>query len=1223
MLRSVCLSSTAHRRYDLPVLRTLTWFVVILVGALPWAARVASPEPQTPASKPALSALLGAVEYRAAALSPDGRFAAICGPTSVVLWDADRGRELARFGPLERDVTSVAFSADGRTLLVGDRLGGHLYDVATHALLVSYPIESERGEHVVATFAGPDTVLVAGAKYMEVWTVAGTSQRRVALAEGSLRSIATPRDGSWVAAASLDGPVEVFDLTSGELIAELDVPDTGVFAVAASPDGALIATSSTDGRLRLWKPDKQKPIRTFGKNESSLTLAFSPDGRLLSSGTLAVGGDDDEKPMEDPASARLWDTKTGRLLRRLPVGGFNDMEVVDVEVTGTTFSADGKEVLLAALYGSAVRLSLEGDKELARFQPPATQLTSVVMSPDGTHLALGRADGRIRVFDLRSGRPYPPWQLGLGVHRLEFLPDSRRLMASSNDEIVVWRVGQRQAESRLTTALRTPKGKREANWLQITDLLEGGATVVVADRTGGAWLVELATGKVLRGFRAFDAPISALAASPDGTQLATASADGLLCVSEVATARVTLEAELPEPAVAACFVRAGGPLVLGDAAGGVEVLDPKTGKVVRELVEGDETAIVYRIVASVDGSTVFVIGENSQLWRTDTWTIDGLEGEPLTSGSLSPDGRHVVSDAGMDSHGARLVGRKDDTRLFVFEFRDDTWAVVDGAGRYDASGAGLVPALHWAVNNEVVALDQLKSRYYEPGLLPRALGLSDEPLRDVAAFDRLDLFPEATVATSGTVVTVHLRNRGGGIGPVVLRVNGKEWSADVRPAGSNPQAAELDIRVDLAGDPRLATGLANRIEVEAWNAEGYLRSRGVAVDFGAPGQAVAAAEPQLYAVVAGVSDYAGAAIDLQYPSKDAKDFGTALRLAADSLFGADRVHVQVLTDAGRAELVAALGDIAKQAAPTDIVVLYLAGHGISRAGTDGEFYYLTREAASDDLTDPAVRSAVALSSSELVDLVNRVPARKQVLVLDTCASGAFVQALTKARGVPSSQIRALERVKDRTGLHVLAGCAADRVSYEASRFGQGLLTYSLLLGMRGAALREQEYLDVDRLFGFASDTVPELAQDIGGIQRPVVAAPEGGQSFDLGRLPGDVRAKVPLQQVRPVLIRSSFQDEDAFADVLRLGAAADRALRDAAAVRPAARFVFVDADDMPDALRLVGRYRVKNETVQVTARLHGTGAPEGTFEVEGQAADLDALAARVVQLAQERLPAPR
>src|SRR5207248_3171552 len=112
------------------------------------------------------------------------------------------------------------------------------------------------------------------------------------------------------------------------------------------------------------------------------------------------------------------------------------------------------------------------------------------------------------------------------------------------------------------------------------------------------------------------------------------------------------------------------------------------------------------------------------------------------------------------------------------------------------------------------------------------------------------------------------------------------------------------------------------------------------------------------------------------------------------------------------------------------------------------------------------------------------PARKQVLILDTCHAGKVFEKLTEKRSVPGSQVRALERVKDRTGMFVLAGCAADSVSYETSRYGQGLLTYSLLLAMSGAKLHDREFVDVADLLGYAADKVPELARDIGDVQRP-------------------------------------------------------------------------------------------------------------------------------------------
>jgi len=75
------------------------------------------------------------------------------------------------------------------------------------------------------------------------------------------------------------------------------------------------------------------------------------------------------------------------------------------------------------------------------------------------------------------------------------------------------------------------------------------------------------------------------------------------------------------------------------------------------------------------------------------------------------------------------------------------------------------------------------------------------------------------------------------------------------------------------------------------------------------------------------------------------------------------------------------------------------------------------------------------------------------MILDACASGRVVEDLLAERNVSPEQIRALDRMKDRTGMFVLAGSAADKVTYEAGQFGQGLLTYSLLLGMRGAVLK--------------------------------------------------------------------------------------------------------------------------------------------------------------------------
>jgi uncharacterized caspase-like protein len=155
-------------------------------------------------------------------------------------------------------------------------------------------------------------------------------------------------------------------------------------------------------------------------------------------------------------------------------------------------------------------------------------------------------------------------------------------------------------------------------------------------------------------------------------------------------------------------------------------------------------------------------------------------------------------------------------------------------------------------------------------------------------------------------------------------------------------------------------------------------------------------------------------------------------------------------------------------------VVYFAGHGVTLQQGSDTSLYLTQEARNADsaaLADPGVRAQTTGSSEELLEWIKLVPGLKQVMMLDTCAAAAEAGKLVEQRAVSGDQIRALDRLKDRTGFHVLMGSAADAVSYEASQNGQGVLTYALLQRMQGPARREDEYVDVQKLFQYAADEV--------------------------------------------------------------------------------------------------------------------------------------------------------
>jgi hypothetical protein len=175
--------------------------------------------------------------------------------------------------------------------------------------------------------------------------------------------------------------------------------------------------------------------------------------------------------------------------------------------------------------------------------------------------------------------------------------------------------------------------------------------------------------------------------------------------------------------------------------------------------------------------------------------------------------------------------------------------------------------------------------------------------------------------------------------------------------------------------------------------------------------------------------------------------------------------------------------------------------------------------------------------------------------------------------------------------------------------------------MRGPGLHEGDQVSVGTLFGYAVERVPVLARDIGGIQRPVLAVPSGGQSFPIGRLEPEDRKKVPLQLERPLLLRCNLQDEKRVRDHLGLGPKVDERLRSATAGR-GAKLVFVDAGEFPGAHELAGRYQVKGNKVVVRLTLFKGEDEVARFTAEGDRAKLDDLARKIVEETQRRLSAP-
>jgi WD40 repeat protein len=95
--------------------------------------------------------------------------------------------------------------------------------------------------------------------------------------------VAFSRDGQFLASASWDRTVKVWDAKTWKLLHDLPDPTGGVQCVAFSPDGRLLAWGSTDATVKVWDAVTKDTEILHGHTRWVEEVAFSPDGKWIAS----------------------------------------------------------------------------------------------------------------------------------------------------------------------------------------------------------------------------------------------------------------------------------------------------------------------------------------------------------------------------------------------------------------------------------------------------------------------------------------------------------------------------------------------------------------------------------------------------------------------------------------------------------------------------------------------------------------------------------------------------------------------------------------------------------------------------------------------------------------------------------------------------------------------------------------------------------------------------
>ena len=196
---------------------------------------------------------------------------------SVHVWDAATGRKLREIGDPATNFLGIALSPDGSTLATSEEHGGlRLWDFTTgrerrrwHEIKNEYYQHlafSPDGQTVAAGVFRFDEATKKEDKFINVWDTAAhtESRRRFGGDWLSLNDLKFSPDGKMLATASDDtesnvvgekpvkGSARIWDLATGVERQRLAVEGCNVRSVAFSPDGRLLAASSSDESLRLY-----------------------------------------------------------------------------------------------------------------------------------------------------------------------------------------------------------------------------------------------------------------------------------------------------------------------------------------------------------------------------------------------------------------------------------------------------------------------------------------------------------------------------------------------------------------------------------------------------------------------------------------------------------------------------------------------------------------------------------------------------------------------------------------------------------------------------------------------------------------------------------------------------------------------------------------------------------------------------------------------------------
>jgi WD40 repeat protein len=287
-----------------------------------------------------------------------------------------------------------------------------------------------------------------------LWNTATGKKQSSHLTTSEVHAVAFSPDGRVLARAE-ESRVLLLELRDGALRekSRLEWPaeEYRFVSMAFSPDGKALALGTMalgTGVVKLWDVNSGKE-RAALKDQNRdgrlhiTSVAFSPDGKILASRDVKLGpGLSDKEKCED--ELKLWDLASGKVKANVLKGSFGCSNVA--------FSPDGKFLALGGrvfdeetnkVVSGAIKLwDTTARKERAMLKAHKDRVWHVAFSADSNTLASGSVDTTVKLWDVPTGKQV----ITLKGHSdpirdLAFSPDGKTL-ATAGSEVKLWDVAK-------------------------------------------------------------------------------------------------------------------------------------------------------------------------------------------------------------------------------------------------------------------------------------------------------------------------------------------------------------------------------------------------------------------------------------------------------------------------------------------------------------------------------------------------------------------------------------------------------------------------------------------------------------------------------------------------------------------------------------------------------------------------------------------------------------